>query len=357
MHTRLAGALCAVACTFASLAHARSPADALTLDGTRYEFRWTNGTQYEYTPTGSEDLKRWTRMITLQPVPPVATEADLRGYVQMLADHFARNGQVIAHDCVASLPRGTECRVVAVLGATDVAELVVNRTVLIDGRATNVSIGHRVYGTDAGTRQLAYLQSPEGKRYAQAALTWVPPLDSLPTATQPPQPASAPTLPALTVDGVAYEHAFSDRNEQHWVLQGETHDTFSQEVVMVLLPGTVDRVTLQRVNTAIAGDLRGGGIVIEETCTPESVPEPQAECTVIGVRVRGGDVADVVVNRVARGGATAVNATLIKRLRGEGLVDRVRDWVNSAEGNRQLAAWRSWPIPFGMMRDVAPTSP
>ena len=313
---------------------------SLDVDGQRFELRWSNGAQFEYTPKGEEDLQRWTRMVTLQHVPAVRDAPGLRQYTQALSAQFRTIGRVIVDDCLPSIPTGEECRAVAVLRAPGVSEFVVNRTVLIDGRAVNASIARRIYGADADARQLAYAKSAAGTTTALAAMQWPVPVAQVPdSAHVAPITRNAEAPADLFVDGVRFRHVHAAASDHHWVPANESHDIFTQEVQLSWLPATMKASDLGPLSDDVAAQMQQSGVMLDNACTDAPVPE----CQVVGVQAAKGTL-DIVVQRMALVGGRAVAATLIKRMYGENLAERMRDYIKSADGQRQLKAWRAWPI-------------
>lgn len=338
-------------------ATAASPFPAvLDFDGVRYHARWNNGTQHEFVPEGT-DLSRWTRMITLQPVPGVADADGMRRYAGELAGSFARIGRVLAHDCVPAIPSGEECRLVAVLADEGVAEFVVNRTLLRDGRATNASVARRAYGSGAVDAQLAYLRSPEGERHARQALAWPVPVRHAPA----PAPAAGgtravgrPPAPPIEFAGLTWHAQATGGGDVEYLPEAQVGTEAPRDIMTLhATPEDALDAGLEAYTRRLeAIHHRRGGTVLSSECTPATATHV-ADCTLM-VTFTGAHHVELAVAKHVQTRLGLVAASYAHREYGPAAGQQARAWIASPDGQRRVAGFIDWVDALALRMDAAP---
>lgn len=140
--------------------------------GTDYIHRWSKGGQNEFTPSGQEDLAKWTDMVTIN-VHDTVTDGDQLANVAntVLTNYEGAGGYVIRTDSKPLTPeRSAEHLVVAVLGNPEYLEAAFARFVLHEGVGFVIVYSHRVYG-EAGAEMDKWLQS-NGTSVEEMLMAW-----------------------------------------------------------------------------------------------------------------------------------------------------------------------------------------
>lgn len=129
--------------------------------GVDYTLRWHEGTQYEFTPAGQEDLGAWTDMLTLNLYPKATSGEDLAGVANgVLGNYQGINGKIVRTNSVPATPKTpAEHFIAAVLPNPKFLEFAAARFVLIGKDAGSVVYSHRVYGAAAGQPMSAWMGS------------------------------------------------------------------------------------------------------------------------------------------------------------------------------------------------------
>lgn len=142
---------------------AASAPSSLSFRGTTYTQRWSQGSQYEFTPSGQEDLNAWTDMITVI-LYPSATDGDgLAGVANnVLGLYQKNNGKILRTNSVpATAQKPAEHFIAAVLPDPKLLEFVAARFFLSGKTAAGIVYSHRVYGAAAGNPMSEWL-GPNG---------------------------------------------------------------------------------------------------------------------------------------------------------------------------------------------------
>src|SRR5262249_10178185 len=116
---------------FVLCAGAKAP--TVTFRGLEYTLRWSEGTQYEFTPAGQEDLNAWTEMLTLNLYPKATTGEGLAGVANsVLGNYQGANGKIVRTNSVPATPQTpAEHFIAAVLPNQKFLEFAAVRFVLI----------------------------------------------------------------------------------------------------------------------------------------------------------------------------------------------------------------------------------
>jgi hypothetical protein len=126
-----------------------------------YLLRWSSKHQHEFTPSGQDDLSRWTDMITINTYPDVRDGDGLADVANRVLGTYKQNNAVVVR--TASVPRTparpAEHLIVVLFPIRDSIEAVFARLRLADGRGTAVIDSHRLYGQKAGDAMAAWLKA------------------------------------------------------------------------------------------------------------------------------------------------------------------------------------------------------
>jgi hypothetical protein len=127
--------------------------------GVEYTFRWSGGTQYEFTPAGQEKLDAWTDMLTLNLYPTATTGEALAGVANsVLGRYQGTGGKIVRTNSVPATPQvPAEHFIAAVLPDPKFLEFAAARFVLIGKEAAGMVYSYRVYGTAAGQPMSAWM--------------------------------------------------------------------------------------------------------------------------------------------------------------------------------------------------------
>lgn len=150
----------------------------VTLAGVTYLPRWNSATQFEYTPTGQEDLKRWSEMITFVDVPGLTSSGRLIQYRDALRANSSKDGAVLGEQCVPSDEAPRECWLSTALKGDGFVETTISRITTVNGAGLVAIFAHREYGPQAADKATAWLRSPAARKTNAAWLAW--PLSSRP---------------------------------------------------------------------------------------------------------------------------------------------------------------------------------
>ncbi|MCP9834846.1 hypothetical protein [Cyanobium sp. Aljojuca 7A6] len=129
-----------------------------------YLLRWSSKHQHEFTPSGQDDLSRWTDMITINTYPDVRDGDGLADVANRVLGTYKQNNAVVVR--TSSVPRTparparpAEHLIVVLFPVRDSIEAVFARLRLTDGRGTAVIYSHRLYGQKAGDAMAAWLKA------------------------------------------------------------------------------------------------------------------------------------------------------------------------------------------------------
>lgn len=131
----------------------------IVFNGTEYHFRWSQGGQFEFTPSGQENLDAWTDMLTIWDYRDVNDGESLAQVANRTLGRYRESNGVIVH--TRSVPKTdrkpAEHFVAAVLGNQTLLEFVAARFLLQEGRGASVIYSHRIYGTRLGKQMNAWM--------------------------------------------------------------------------------------------------------------------------------------------------------------------------------------------------------
>lgn len=149
--------------------------DYLTFDNTAYLHRWSYSGQHEFTPSGQENLEKWSDMITLQRYDKVNSLERLTIAANTVLEAYRKAGATILR--VESQPaandRPPEFLLVAVIPQSDMLEAVFSRFRLVNGVGTSTLYSHRLYGHDINDNMITWLKQNMDSR-ARLLMAWQP---------------------------------------------------------------------------------------------------------------------------------------------------------------------------------------
>ena len=167
---------------------------AFVLGGVGYFHRWSQNDQHEFTPTGQDDLEKWSDMITIN-VYPNAHDGDALAVKAnaVLENYKSHGGRVLRTDSVPRTPdRPAEHFIAVIFGRPNFLETAFGRFKLVDGVGCSIVYSHRIYGEKVGDQMSKWLND-NGPKMEKMLMDW----------NNSPSPASLPDLPRkqACVDG------------------------------------------------------------------------------------------------------------------------------------------------------------
>jgi hypothetical protein len=167
----MAGAIAAFCC------RASEPAQAdFVFRRADYFHRWSQGNQHEFTPTGQEDLDKWSDMITVNAYPDVDEGDSLAEAANKVLENYkSHQARVLKTDSVPRTPdRPAEHLIAVVFERRDFTEVAFARFKLVEGNGYSFVYSHRIYGAKTGEPMSAWL-SANGDEVEKAWMEWKPP--------------------------------------------------------------------------------------------------------------------------------------------------------------------------------------
>jgi hypothetical protein len=146
---------------------------AFSFADVRYFHRFTEDDQHEYTPSGQEDLKAWTDMVTIHYYRKAKDGATLAATANAVLENYkAANGMIVKTDSVPKTKnKPAEHFVVVILGQPDFLEVSFARFRMHDGIGTSVIYSHRIYGNKIGNEMSAWLEK-NGPDLEKTLMNW-----------------------------------------------------------------------------------------------------------------------------------------------------------------------------------------
>ena len=122
---------------------------------TSYFLRWSKAGQFEFTPTGQEDLNSWNEMITVWLYPSITDGEGLAAQaISVLNNYKNSKGKILSTKAVPrTSEKPAEYFIAAMLGGanggTRFLEFVAARFILVDGNGVGIMYSRRSYGEQA----------------------------------------------------------------------------------------------------------------------------------------------------------------------------------------------------------------
>jgi hypothetical protein len=159
---------------------------AFVFAGNSYLHRWSENDQHEFTPTGQDNLDKWTDMITVN-VYPTAHDGDALAVKAnaVLENYKTHGGHVLRTDSVPRTPdRPAEHFIAVVFGRSNFLEAAFARLKVMDGLGCSIVYSHRIYGEKVGNEMSKWL-GDNGSKIEKMLMDW----------NSGPSPASLRDLP------------------------------------------------------------------------------------------------------------------------------------------------------------------
>jgi hypothetical protein len=152
-------ALGTLVCSAADPAKAEN--GTVVFSGVQYLHRWAQGEQHEFTPTGQEDLKSWSDMVTVVCHRSVKDGDGLAAIANSALENYKAHGaKVVRTDSVPRTPtKPAEYLMVVLFPRPEFIEAAFARFKLVEGIGLSVVYSHRQYGKKIGHEMSAWLQA------------------------------------------------------------------------------------------------------------------------------------------------------------------------------------------------------
>jgi hypothetical protein len=125
---------------------------SITFNQESYFLRFSDpkANMYEFTPAGQEDLSKWTDMLTINIHPKVNNLKKLKRLKDRISKNYRAYGgidlRVIAKPLEGKPETYSRYLILVIFVREDFVEFVQSRLELIDGKATHIIYGQRIYG-------------------------------------------------------------------------------------------------------------------------------------------------------------------------------------------------------------------
>jgi len=128
--------------------------------GIQYYHRFEKDDQHEYTPSGQQDLKRWTDMVTTHLYKKAMDGEALAATANAVLENYKANkGRVVRTDSVLrTSTKPAEHLIVVLFPRPEFIEAVFSRFKMQDGIGSALIYSHRIYGGKAGNEMSAWLE-------------------------------------------------------------------------------------------------------------------------------------------------------------------------------------------------------
>ena len=146
---------------------------AFMFGGVGYFHRWSQNAQHEFTPTGQDDLEKWSDMITIN-VYPTAHDGDALAVKTnaVLENYKSHGGRVLRTDSVPRTPdRPAEHFIAVIFGRPNFLEAAFGRFKLVDGVGCSIVYSHRIYGEKVGDQMSKWLND-NGPKMEKMLMGW-----------------------------------------------------------------------------------------------------------------------------------------------------------------------------------------
>ncbi|WP_395375769.1 hypothetical protein [Marinicella sp. W31] len=134
---------------------------AINFNNLEYFLRWFHKTQYEFTPTGQEDLEKWRDMITFNFYETVTDGEKLASVANTILSNYTDYGAKIieTNSIPRTIDKAAEHLIVAVFRKQNYFETVHVRILVIDQIGASVIYSHREYGDNAATLMQTWIKN------------------------------------------------------------------------------------------------------------------------------------------------------------------------------------------------------
>jgi hypothetical protein len=168
---------------------------AFAFGGIGYFHRWSQNDQHEFTPTGQDDLEKWSDMITINRYPSAHDGDALAVKANAVLENYkSHGGRLLRTNSIPRTPaRPAEHFIAVVFGRPNFIETAFARFKLVDRVGCSIVCSHRIYGEKIGDQMSKWLND-NGPKIEKMLMDW----------NNNPSPASLRDLPPkqACVDGV-----------------------------------------------------------------------------------------------------------------------------------------------------------
>jgi hypothetical protein len=132
---------------------------AFAFGAANYFHRWSLNNQHEFTPTGQEDLEKWSDMLTVNVYPDAHDGEALAAKANAVLENYkAHHGMVVRTNSVPRTPdRPAEHFIAVVFDRPNFIEVAFTRFKLVEGIGCSIAYSHRIYGEGVGDQMSAWL--------------------------------------------------------------------------------------------------------------------------------------------------------------------------------------------------------
>ena len=138
-----------------------------------YFHRWSQNDQHEFTPTGQDDLEKWSDMITINAYPSARDGDALAMKANAVLENYkSHGGRVLRTNSVPRPPdRHAEHLIAVVFGRPNFLEAAFARFKLMDDVGCSVVYSHRIYGQKVGDQMSKWLND-NGPKMEKTQMDW-----------------------------------------------------------------------------------------------------------------------------------------------------------------------------------------
>jgi hypothetical protein len=153
---------------------------AFMFGGVGYFNRWSQNDQHEFTPTGQDDLEKWSDMITINAYPSAHDGDALAVKTNAVLENYkSHGGRVLRTNSVPrTADRAAEHFIAVVFGRPNFLEVAFARFKMVDGVGCSIVYSHRIYGEKVGDQMSKWLND-NGPKMEKVLMDW----NSIPSPT------------------------------------------------------------------------------------------------------------------------------------------------------------------------------
>jgi hypothetical protein len=146
---------------------------AFVFGGVGYFHRWSQNDQHEFTPTGQDDLEKWSNMITINLYPSAHDGDALAVKANAVLENYKNHGgRVLRTNSVArTTDRPAEHFIAVVFGRPNFLEAAFAHFKLVDGMGCSIVYSHRIYGEKVGDEMSKWLKD-NGPKIEKTLMAW-----------------------------------------------------------------------------------------------------------------------------------------------------------------------------------------
>lgn len=146
---------------------------AFMFGGVGYFHRWSENDQHEFTPTGQDNLEKWSDMITIN-VYPSAHDGDALAVKAnaVLENYKNHGGRVLKTNSIPrTADRPAEHFIAVVFGRPNFLEAAFARFKMVEDVGCSIVYSHRIYGEKVGDQMSKWLNN-NGPKMEKMLMAW-----------------------------------------------------------------------------------------------------------------------------------------------------------------------------------------